>query len=336
MRIGIFASGEDAGARAVYKALARIRGVSCCLFDLSRGPAKAEVHSNGLVVEGEDLALLDLAYVRGFAHAVPLAPDPGPDRDWTVWQADWPIRVQRQGFWMSAFMELSRRGVAVVNPPETLVAAFPRPLLLARLSARGVPVPPMLVTNREEHARRFMARASSPPAFRTTSGRAAWQALSGVWMRELFRPGAPPVWLAEPRPGPHLRAFLYQGRPLLVLSHRAPSPAPPERLETVFEVRDPALAETFRLIHQASAMPFSLAHLVRQDGRAWVYDLDPDPCFSWLPAPYQARLVRALALSLAGLPVPDRPLLPPAPRPSLAVSRMLADLFAFERAKQGE
>jgi len=95
LRIGIFASGEDAGARAVYKALARIRGVSCCLFDLSRGPAKAEVHSNGLVVEGEDLALLDLAYVRGFAHAVPLAPDPGPDRDWTVWQADWPIRVQR-------------------------------------------------------------------------------------------------------------------------------------------------------------------------------------------------------------------------------------------------
>jgi len=338
LRIGIFAPGQDQEARTVQRAISRLDGAFChChLFDLSQGPGKARLDAGGLRLNGQDLTLLDLAYVRGFSHAVPLAPDPGPDLEWTVWQADYPAKVQLQGFWMSLFSELSRWGVTVVNPPEVHVRAFPRPLFLAGLAARGVDVPPMLVTNREEHARRFLDRACGKAAFRPATGRAAWQALSGPWMRELFHPGRPPVWLAETRPGPHLRAWLYQGRPLAVIGHHAPVPGPTERLETVFEVRDPGLSEAFARIHEASGAPLVLAHLVREGDRAWVYDLDPDPLSHWLPRAFRSRLVQALALSLVGRPVPEQPLLPPALRPFLPASRMLADLFAFERIKHGD
>ncbi|MBW1988675.1 MAG: hypothetical protein JRI97_03925, partial [Deltaproteobacteria bacterium] len=121
--------------------------------------------------------------------------------------------------------------------------------------------------------------------------------------------------------------------PLAVLGYKRAHPGPPERLEILYEETSHGLEEEFSRLYRASGIPLVLAHVVMEEGRAWVYDLDCDPLFRDLPGPYQDLLARELARSLAGAPPGDRQPLGPATRPVLAVSRMLADLFAFERRK---
>ncbi|MBW1989161.1 MAG: hypothetical protein JRI97_06405, partial [Deltaproteobacteria bacterium] len=248
-RVGVFAPAGDPEARAVRAALGDL-GAACLFLDTEAIPPVAW-DGRAVRMGGEDLASLDVVWVRGFSGGVPVAPAPALCRDFTLWQADWPLAVQRQGFFLSLFTELSRRGVEVVNTPETLESAFCLPLLLERVRGAGLFVPPMLVTNREEHARAFLGGAKHGCAWRPATGRAPWQRVSEPQIKHLFAPGAPPVWLAHVRPGPHLRAWLYKGRPLAVLGYKPAHPGPPERLEILYEETSHGLEEEFSRLYRA-------------------------------------------------------------------------------------
>jgi hypothetical protein len=233
---------------------------------------------------------------------------------------------------------MERWGVPLFNPPRTLVQGFMLTDLFESLRQAGFSVPAMVSTNDRETAVDFVEWAGHA-LWRPVTGRASWQLFSDKQREHLLASGMPPVLLAELVDGPVIRAYLFDGQPLLCLKRYAPATAPVERLEVVegFECGE-VISELLDRVAKALTLRWGQVTFVLKDDEAWLYDVDPDPLYDWLPERYLERVTEGLAMGLLNGRV-DLDALPALPdvrqqsRPTIFLRRMLASVFELEHMK---
>lgn len=340
MKIGIFSEPHNRQATALKQRIDGLAPGTCRHFSLpAHGAPAVAVDETGVYWDDVNVAQLDKAYMHGFSYASPVVPEPLDDIDWSVWQTHHIALQQRTSFIYSAWAEMERRNVKLFNPLRTQVQGFMKFDLLEDLRQAGLRVPRMVCTNHMEAVQAFVTEVEHT-LWRPATGRAAWQLFLDKQRDYLITPSKPPVFLAELIEGMLIRCYLLEGKPLLCLKRNGPVCFPLETLE-IFEATEcPAVYEELQRVAETIPMGWGQVLFILKDEQAWIYDVDTDPIYDWLPDLYQRRLTEGLAMGLLGMDLETGPrsALPdmPQPRPTLFLRRMLQILFAFEYKKYHE
>lgn len=283
---------------------------------------------------GDDVSQLDNALVFGFAYNNPVLPANVAETDWSLWQYDYICEQQKTSFLYSAFSEINRRGVCMYNPPGTYLDCATKPDMLFNLQAAGIGVPDLICTNSRDEAERF-AEQHGTVLWRPSTGRAAWQICMEKQRDALFDGEQPPVLLAGIAPGLFLRCYLCDGEPVLALRYGAPAQTPLERLEFFQVEPDQSFYPVLRKIADASHVRWGVVHAAVDGDSVVVYDVDPDPVTTALPAGVNDYLTKVLACHLLGEQAPAASVLgeDALVRELPFLRRMLSVLFDVERAK---
>lgn len=283
---------------------------------------------------GDDVSQLEKAVVMGFAYNNPVVPAVPAETDWSLWQYDYIGEQQKTSFLYSAFSEIDRRGVRMYNPPAAYLDCATKPDMLFKLHAAGIGTPELICTNSRDEAEAF-AETHGTVLWRPSTGRAAWQVCMEKQREALFDAEQPPVLLSGVAPGLFLRCYLCDGEPVLVLRYGAPSQTPLERLEFFQLEPDDAFYPALREIAKLTGVRWGVVHAAVEGGSVVVYDVDPDPISSALPAPIDQYLQKVLACHLIGELAPQQDVLgeDPLVRELPFLRRMLSVLFEVERAK---
>ena len=312
---------------------------SALLFDLALDEsARSSMSALEATWDGVDLAGLKVAFLRGFSYCDPVIPSGDLDLDWGLWRFEYIALQQKYTYLYSLFSELQRRGVKLVNPPEAHLRLFMRPFVLERVRQAGLPVPALVCTNRMDVAREFCGRYPAV-VWRPAAGRAAFQCFKDRQRDALLSLQKPPVLLAEGIDGLALRAYLYDGQPLLCLKRTVPDCSGEETLEMFGEYDCGEAAGDLRRLAELLQAPWLQVSFALKDGKAWIYDVDADPLIEDLPAVYGERLTALLAARLSGAAAPAMSAGAPAElrqRPTIFLRRMLRVLFEFEYSKYKE
>jgi hypothetical protein len=338
MKIGLFSPAGDKQAERLQSALNALSPGNAQSFDLAlAAPARSSMSATELTWNGVELTALDLAFLRGFAYCDPVVPAGDLDVDWSLWRFDYIGQQQKYTYLYSFFCELERRGVKLLNPPDAHLRLFMRPFVLEQLRQAGVNVPALTCTNRMDVAREFYGRHASV-VWRPATGRAAYQLFQDRQREALVSLQKPPVLLAEVVAGPLIRAYLYDGQPLLCLKMGAPDPVGEETLERFVETDCGDVCGDLRRVADSVRVPWLQASFVLKDGRAWIYDLDADPMFEGLPTVHSEKLVTLLAARMLNSTAACPSAIPAdaadaKERPTLFLRRMLDILFEFEESK---
>lgn len=282
---------------------------------------------------GVDMTALKSAVVMGFSYCDPVIPAPDLRMDFTVWRYDYLAEQQTYSYLHSLLLDMERRGVRMLNDPNVHMACFARTSLFERLRQAGLCVPEMLCTNRLDMVNAFRD-GKQAVVWRPASGRAIWQLFLDAQRDALVSLEKPPILLFDTCPGHLTRGYLFEGRPLMLVTYRYPDPGPPERLESYMEVDLPhaheALAKAAALVQGR----WLEVQFVQNGDETWIYDIEADPDLEALPAELQDRLTARLAASLTGQPVPaPTPDDVPHERRAMFLRRMLRILFEFEESK---
>ncbi len=335
LKIGLFARTGDQQTSLLKGCIDRLDANACCHFTLPQNSTPGVALDETGVYWGEtNVAELDCAYIHGFRYANPVIPRSLDDIDWTLWQTDYIAEQQKVSFLYSAFSEMERRGVRLFNSPAVHVQNFMKLDLLETLRQGGFQVPRLVCSNDRKAAEAFVTMIT-PVIWRPTTGRAAWQLCLDRQRENLISPDKPPILLAEVIEGPLIRAYLFDGKPLLCLKHNAPAPLPLERLEMFQAAEYPEVYEELQRLAELVGLRWVAVFFALREDRPWIYDIDPDPLFEGLPEVYQRRLTEGLARGLLGDDPralgewPDTPQL----RPTPFLRRMLRILFEFESFK---
>jgi hypothetical protein len=333
MTIGILAAADSEQARRLERVLEPGRFVR---FELGLGPEQpVALDGEGVAWNGVRLERLEALWVHGFRYEDPVLPPAEPAADWGFWQIGPVIRQQSWSFLYSLLSHLERiGGPRLYNPLSTELAAFDRLGQLDRLAAAGFAVPPLLCSNDSAVAAAFQRRHPAV-VWRPVTGRAAWQMFRDKQRRHLLGVERPPVLLAAVVPGPLLRAWVLDGRVVLTLAFAAPDREGLERLETGIPVCDLAPEHREALGRAAASLGLRWAMLLFVDGPDGpvIYDADPDPLVTDLPAPFRDHLLAGLGAALSGTTPPELADPEPAARPALLLRRMLAIQFDLEHSK---
>lgn len=336
MKIGIFSQPGNDQATTLQAQIDSL-APSCArhyAMQAAPGPALA-IDTSGVYWNGDNIAELDLAYIHGFAYSAPVIPPPLGDVDWSVWQVHYLIEQQRYSFLFSAFRELQRRGVRLVNPPDILLRSFMKLDMLERLRQGGLRVPRLVCTNDADTAQ-ALSDELGQIVWRPATGRASWQLFLDKQRLNLMSPRKPPVLLAEIIDGPLIRAYLFRGEPMLLLQRRSPARLPLETLEAFQLVDYPELTEDFQRFFEQTGIEWAQLLCIYHEGRVCLYDVDVDPIISWLPETFRQRLTAELIARFLDQPcarIPQPVSDQPAARPTLFLRRMLGMLFDFEQIK---
>ena len=312
--------------------------------------APVVIDAAGVSWAGVRLERLDAVFIHGFRYEDPVLPPADPACDWSLWQAGTVIRQQTYSTLYSIWARLEQLGgPRLYNPLSCEVAAFDRLGQLDRLARAGFPVPPVLAGNDDAAMAAFQRQyegAGAGVVWRPVTGRAAWQLFRDRQRRHLVAVDRPPVLLAAVVPGRLLRAYVLDGRVVLVLATSGPSRDGLERLEAMAPVRDlppSCLADIGRAVAGLGLRWAVVLVVVADDAEPpdatdpVFYDIDPDPELGDLPAVFETFLKRALAAALSGEPLPE-PDFSDAPleRPALLLRRMLAIQFDIDQTKYAE
>lgn len=334
MKIGLIAPSRHRVAARIQQAL-EVQAPGCTArlnLDFTEDD-RTSLDANQARWNGVDLAKLDAALLLGFAYCDPVIPSPSQHQDWSVWRYDYLAEQQTYSYLHSLFQDLQRRGVRMLNPPDVHMACFARPALFEKLRIAGLDVPDTLCSNRMESVLAF-ATGKQTIVWRPSTGRSTWQLFRDAQREALIAFHRPPVMLADVKAGPLVRAYLFEGRPLMFLAFDYPHDGPPERLETFWEVEMPETHAALTRVAKQVGGRWLEVQFIQADGRTWIYDVDADPSMEALPPALQDRLIERLAASLLGKPVPA-PIAgePPRARPTMFLRRMLRILFEFEESK---
>lgn len=334
MRIGLFCHPNERVMAALHRCLEEIHPGASRIFEFPvQGTPKVVIDEAGVYWDGTDVTGLDVAFVQGITYANPVTPADLGDIDWSVWQTDYIGERQRSSFIYSALCEMERRGVKVINPPPVLVQSFMKADLLEDLRQASFNVPQLMCTNDPEEARAFSQ--SQRVLWRPLTGRAGWQPFLDRQLEILISPGKPPVLLAETIEGSLVRAYVFDGHPLLFLEYLPPDVIPIERLELLRAIECPQLQPELERLAAAIGFRWAQVLFVLGEDRVWIYDVDVSPVLDWLPEVFQKELMLRLSEGLLGREH-KRGALPPAefcPRPMPFLRRMLWDLFSMEYRK---
>ncbi|HEY3321255.1 MAG TPA: hypothetical protein VGP72_12365 [Planctomycetota bacterium] len=350
MRIGVFSTGHNRQARRLVLALERLQPGSTLFFDISLDPPERTSMDAGRICwNGVDLTTLDAAFLHGFTYLDPVIPSGDIDVDWSLWREDYIEQQMKYTYLYSLLTELERRGVRLINPPAAHLRAFMKTALLERLRENGLAVPSLLCTNSPEAAQEFCRGAGCQPAgaakvvWHPACGRGAWQPFFDRQRQALVSIKRPPILLAGLQEGPLVRAFVSDGKPLLILGRCAPQQRPDvaeETLEQFFEVPAAEVRESIRRAAEVLNIPWFQLLFIQAAGRAWIYDVEADPLLDSLPLPHQEQITGLLAEQLLGVrPQYEAPLqvseaaAQPQQRPTVFLRRMLQVLFDFEKSK---
>lgn len=332
MSVGILA---PAASRLGRQLAERLAGRSVWL-DADLGPGERVVlDGSGVTWNGVRLDRLRAVFVHGFQYEDPVLPATAPEADWSLWQVGSVIRQQSWSFLYSVLCRLEAAGLPLYNPLAVHLGAFDRMGQLTRLAAAGLLIPALLCTNKDEDAASFQSRFSLT-LWRPVTGPGPWQAFQDRQRRHLIAPDRPPVLLAAGVTGALRRAYVLDGRVVLVLALVAPHRDGVEQLEHFMPVSDSSPATTEAVIKGAAALGLRwgmLTYVAGKDGPVF-YDADPDPAISDLPSVLADFLFDTLAATLAegfAPPPPPRPEL--YARPALLLRRMLAIQFDMEQTK---
>lgn len=301
--------------------------------------ARITLDATGVVWNGTCLNRVRALWVHGFSYQDPVLPPADPVCDWSLWQTGHVVQQQRHSFLYSVLCRLEAAGVALYNPPSALLGAFDRFGQLDRLGRAGFAVPSLLLANDDRSVESFLER-NKMAVWRPATGGAAWQRLGPRQRRHLIGHDRPPVLLAHIAPGPYLRAYVVDGRPVMILAGAAPDRAEIERLETFHVVDERDIPGVEQVAAAADRLGCRLAQVsfVAGADRPVIYDCDPDPVAGELPDRLRTRLREAVAAALRGRPAPAVSLAAlreagPDTRPALLLRRMLAIQFDMEASK---
>lgn len=289
--------------------------------------------ADGVTWEGVRLEGCETVVLGGFGWEDPVVPGPAPDADWSVWQTDYIADRQRWSVLAAALMDLSRRGVRLVNDPVAIRRVEGRALSLDRLRRAGLAVPDTCTTNDPGAAAAFVDRGRA--VWRPATGRAAWQRFGPRQQAALVDPARPPVLLARIARGSFRRAYVAGGRVLAAFAMEAPELDPAERLEKFWPVSAAPLHAPMARATEALGLEWAVVSFVWRNGMPCIYDVDPDPVLDWLPPDHREPLLDALAAVLLGeRPRPRRASRRRAEREGPFLRRMLRILFQFEESKR--
>ncbi|HBR95834.1 MAG TPA: hypothetical protein DD979_00440 [Gammaproteobacteria bacterium] len=333
---GIFAPPGDLHADALHHVAERLQPGACARLAFPQaGVPAVSLERDAVYWGGEDVSRLQRAFVRGFSYTNPVVPRAMDDVDWSLWQYDYIGEQQKTSFLYSALSELDRRGVRMSNAPRVYLDVSMKTDLLARVRASGIQVPDVMCTNTRDEADAFMARHEHV-LWRPATGRAAWQLCRERQLEFLVGADKTPVLLSSIAPGMFLRCYLVDGEPVLCLKYAAPEQVPLERLEVFQAIEDDSFYTQLRDTAAVLGMRWGAVHCVfdAEAGFA-VYDIDPDPVVSAMPAAVQEYLNLCIAHDLLGQSIPasdalrDTALVRELP----FLRRMLSVLFDMERSK---
>lgn len=336
-RIGLFAPHPSDQVERLYHHIEALAPGACRRFALSleNGSSRVALSEAGVYWDGVDVAQLQYAYIHGFHYSNPILPDPSDDVDWTLWQIDYLVKQQTTSLVHSAFLEMQRRGVKLLNPPQGHVQNFMKPALLEEIRQAGFKVPRLICTNDMDSAK-TLASEVNPLLWRPATGRAGWQLFGDRQRDLLIAPDKPPVLFAEAVAGPLIRAYLLEGKPLFCLQYRGPASQPLERLEAFQAIECPEVYGELQRLTETLGLNWALVLFVLKEGQPWIYDIDPDPVFKTLPELYQQQFAERMARGLLGEDLSaTAPLTEdPQPRPTLFLRRMLRVLFDIEALRR--
>lgn len=336
IRIGLFSPRGDKQTALLQRRFDELApGVAHHFTIPEAGAPPVALDSMGIEWDGINLAELDHGYIHGFRYANPAIPRALEDADWTLWQTDYITDQQRASFVHSAFSELERRGVRLFNSPTVHVQAFALPNLFETLRQSGFCVPRLICTNDRDAAEAFCDQVGVS-VWRPTTARAPWQRCTPYRRDRVMALDKPPILIAGVAEGPLIRAYLFNGKPLLLVKSKTPAFAPPlERLEVFIAVECPEVQDDLERLAQALQLHWAVVSFVVQDNQPWIYGIDPDPVWTELPGPYAERVMTGLAKGLAGEGVTGLGELTaePQPRKTLFLRRMLQPLFELEHRK---
>ncbi len=303
MRIGILANGADGQAVMVRDAVERLRPGVTRLFDLSLdGRETVTISADGVSWERLAPDAFDTLYVHGFQYQEPAVPEAMDGADWSLWQAGYVARQQKQSFLYSVLSRMEAGGVRMFNGPAVHLRGFSKPFDLQALEAGGVRLPDWTATNDGDAADRFRARHETV-VWRTVTGRCAWQLFKDRQREALISPQAPPVMLAGVAPGRLIRVFVAEGVPVLSLAFDAPNCEALERMELFGALEPDDGTRAIARAVAAAGLRWAMILFVDGDGGPVVYDMDPDPVLGELPVDFQEYLADALARALLGEPL---------------------------------
>lgn len=334
MAIGILAPAGSATARRLCRQLDPARTVR---LELELGPEQpVTLDDHGVSWNGVRLEALEALYIHGFRYEDPVLPPTDPDVNWSLWQIGPVIRQQSWSFLYSVLSRIECiGGPRLYNPLSCELASFDRLGQLDRLAAAGLMIPSLLCSNDDGAVTAFQ-RLHDAVVWRPVTGRAAWQLFRDKQRRALVGPERTPVLLAAVTPGPLLRAWVLDGKVVLVTAQDSPSRDGLERLEAAIPLSD-LPAERLAALGRAAAalgLRWAMVLFVDSPGGPVIYDVDPDPLVTDQPEPVCDYLLGCLAATLAATP---RPVAPPddvpAWRPALLLRRMLAIQFDIEQTK---
>jgi len=334
MKIGLFCHPNERVTVTLHRCLEEMHPGTSQIFELPvQGTPKVAIDETGVYWDGTDVSELDVAFFQGIAYAYPIIPPNVGDVDWSLWQTDYIGEQQRSSFIYSAICEMERRGVNVINPFSMWVQDFMKADLLEDLRQGGFNVPEMICTNDPEDARAFGTNQTL--LWRPITGRAAWQPFRDKQRETLISPQKPPVLLAEIIDGPLIRAYVFDGYPLLFLEYSPPDVVPLERLELFRAIECSQTHAEIERLAAAVDLRWAQVLFVLNEDRVWIYDVDANPVFDQLPEVFQKELLSGLTEGLLGrarkrgeLQIGEF-----YPRPMPFLRRMLWDLFLIEHRK---
>ncbi len=300
MRIGIFNRGNSSQCSRLLQELNHIEPDCACMFSCIPGKTgEVLLDRNTILWDGRHVDRLETALVHGFTFCDPVIPDSDLDREWTIWQYEHIIDEQQYSFVSSAFTEMDARGVRVINPVRQHRLAFSHTGILNRVKSTGSMVPEFICTNDMDVAEAFTKKHGTV-LWRPNTGRARYQIFGSKQKAHLMGAGRPPVILAECVQGPLLRAYVYNGKPLMVLESSIPDC---QSLETLEQVRmtdsSHAVAAGLSKVTRNLDLTWTrILFVLAEDETCWIYDIDPDPKYDWLPKPFLELLTTRLACSL--------------------------------------
>lgn len=336
IRVGLFSSRGNKQTGLLQRRLDELApGVAYHFTIPEAGTPAVALDSNTIEWDGITIDTLECGFIHGFRYANPAIPRPQEDADWTLWQTDYITDQQRTSFLHSAFCELERRGVRLFNSPGVHVRAFALPNSLATLRQSGFQVPPLICTNDRDAADAFCKEVGLS-VWRPTTGRAPWQRCTPYRRDRAMGLDKPPILIAGVVDGPLIRAYLFDGKPLLLVKSKAPAFAPPlERLEVFIAVNCPEVYGDLERLAASLELRWGAVSFVIQDHQPWIYGIDPDPVWTELPGFYGERIVTGLAKGLLGEDVSAFGEFSEQPqaRRTLFLRRMLQPLFELEHRK---
>ena len=312
MRIGVFCRREDDTARQLARELNRLEPGCCATFHHDAIVAGAIVLTANAIRWNEiELTSLESAWISGFPYMDPVVPPVAGRPDWARWQYEHLLEQQTYSALESVMAELERRGVRFVNSRTQALAEFSKAEQLLRLGRNACPIPKLLCSNDAQQVEAFCSRFGNV-VWRPPTGRAAWQRFTEKQKLHLIGSNKPPVVLAEQLGEQFTMAWCIDSDTMLCLDLEAPASRPVETLGNPADYGELLRFETLEMLTvrdpQDHARELGIAWrncpglrwaavtlMCDKDGRAVIYDIDPDPDISWLPAPLRDWLTQCIA-----------------------------------------